>query len=42
MDQLTQNLRLNPRPAQDVVAELATHLLPHFPTPNRPPARLHI
>ncbi|OWA23235.1 TIGR03571 family LLM class oxidoreductase [Streptomyces sp. CS057] len=42
VDQLMLNLRLNSRPAEDVVAELADHLLPHFPTPDRPPARLHI
>ncbi|MEU2070136.1 LLM class flavin-dependent oxidoreductase [Streptomyces anulatus] len=42
VDQSMLNLRLNSRPAQDVMAELAAHLLPHFPTPDRPPAHLHI
>lgn len=32
VDQLMVNLRLDTRPAMDVMAELATYLLPHFPT----------
>ncbi|MFF8438310.1 TIGR03571 family LLM class oxidoreductase [Streptomyces bacillaris] len=49
VDQLMVNLRLNSRPADEVLAELAEYVLPHFPTPGtrptpglRPAPDLHI
>ncbi|MFD7430368.1 hypothetical protein ACFV6Z_25495 [Streptomyces sp. NPDC059818] len=32
VDQLIPNLRFNTRPAEDVMVELASYVLPHFPS----------
>ncbi|WEH39236.1 TIGR03571 family LLM class oxidoreductase [Streptomyces sp. NBC_01218] len=34
VDQLMLNLRFNTRPAEDVMGELASYVLPHFPSPG--------